>query len=219
MFPRSHSSFSLSSSGSSWRTQPSFDSGFDSVSRGSNISHSDTWSNSIPIWEWSSQKCFDLDRYRPKDDLKSPTDSEAASNSSGEYFLQSLKFGAEIQEASNIIPERSGQEQILEYRRRRRARKLARTKIEKADKERKDFETVLKELDTVLALEERKKSSVCVDEKFVQELKRRSEETTVTEDNAAAKDEDGDTRSIYMVFETEEIRKSRNYAVNSMYKV
>ena len=107
----------------------------------------------------------------------------------------------------------------MEYRRRRRARKLARTKIEKADKERKDFETVLKELDTVLALEERKKSSVCVDEKFVQKLKRRSEETTVTEDNAAAKDEDGDTRSIYMVFETEEIRKSRNYAVNSMYKV
>lgn len=215
MFPRSQSSFSLSSSGSSWRTNTSFDSGFDSVSRGShNISISDSWSNSIPIWEWSSQKCFDLETYRPKPDTEK-TEEELEVTNSGTYFLESLKFGAEIQEASNIIPERSGQEQILEYRRRRKARKMANKKIVRTDTERKDFETVLKELDTVLALEERKKSVVSIEDGDSPNLVQHKPGVLSCTD----KEGDDETKSVYMVFETEDIRKSRKYGVNSLYKM
>lgn len=180
---------------------PSFDSGFESVSRASSsVFTGDTGSISsaggaIPNWDWSTQKFYDLESLR-RDSQRSISVSQEHSQedqqSQQSFFLSSLKFGASVQEVSNILPAASEEARILEYRRKKRERRRLQKQHQLEERQALVFQKVMKELDHVLEQEDPK--------------------TDLAEREAS------DNESTYMMFESMAELNKKNYKVNSLYK-
>ena len=176
-------SMSLSASSgasmASWRTT-SIDSGIDSERSASQSSgrHLGDFLNGsvssaasvrssrseVPVWDWCVNRFYDLDTLRPK---REPQPEDAADNAEGDFYLQSVAFGADLQEKLSIgtasVREGGADRRISEYRRKRRAAREERERRkseltadggEDESTSGLDYEDAIKALDSALEMTE-----------------------------------------------------------------
>ena len=179
-------SMSLSASSgasmASWRTT-SIDSGIDSERSASQSSgrHLGDFLNGsvssaasvrssraeVPVWDWCVNRFYDLDTLRPKREPQPDADDAAADNADGGFYLQSVAFGADLQEKLSIgtasVREGGADRRISEYRRKRRAAREERERRkseltadggEDESTSGLDFEDAIKALDSALEMTE-----------------------------------------------------------------
>ena len=93
------------------RCTRSIDSGFDSSSSKSSTSTTNS-SMHCPVWTWKVDRMWDLQQKLEKQKSMNDKDEGQGTMEHTNYFMESLKFGADLQ--SNFLPQNSSSSQMKE---------------------------------------------------------------------------------------------------------